>query len=349
MVELANATFAPQTTFATRQSRIVHGDSMQASENWPRPTCILVDGPYGVGGYAGDPRAAEGLGDWYEPHISVWTKRATATTTLWFWNTEIGWATVHPILAKFGWQYRGCNIWNKGTSHVAGNVNTATMRKFPVVTEVCAHYVRPATFMLNDGVEGSMQSWLRHEWRRSGLPWRDADKACGVKSAATRKYLTADALWYCPPKEKLELLAAYANEHGDATGRPYFDIGDSKESLNTEKGTGWSQLRGKFQCPFGVTNVWSTPHVEGTERIKGRDGKPLHPCQKPLALMRLLVECSTDVGDVVWEPFGGLCPGAVVCEELERRYFGAEIDLDYFAAASHRAETSMVSGNLFAA
>ena len=39
-----------------------------------------------------------------------------------------------------------------------------------------------------------MQEWLRAEWRRTGLPWRAANEACGVSNAATRKYLTGDHL-----------------------------------------------------------------------------------------------------------------------------------------------------------
>lgn len=34
-----------------------------------------------------------------------------------------------------------------------------------------------------------------HEWQRAGLPLYKANEACGVKNAATRKYLTQDWLW----------------------------------------------------------------------------------------------------------------------------------------------------------
>ena len=44
-----------------------------------------------------------------------------------------------------------------------------------------------------------VQRWMRHEWQRSGLPLKRANEACGVRNAATRKYLTQDWLWYWPP------------------------------------------------------------------------------------------------------------------------------------------------------
>ena len=86
---------------------------------WPDPVCIVCDGPYGVSGYPGDLSGTDGLADWYVPHVRVWAERATPQTTLWFWNTEIGWATVHPVLQEFGWKYRSCHVWDKGLGHVA--------------------------------------------------------------------------------------------------------------------------------------------------------------------------------------------------------------------------------------
>ena len=45
---------------------------------------------------------------------AAWSRRASPQTTLWFWNTELGWATVHPLLLAQGWEFRNCHIWDKG-------------------------------------------------------------------------------------------------------------------------------------------------------------------------------------------------------------------------------------------
>ncbi|MGQ9607618.1 MAG: hypothetical protein ACUVTW_15610 [Thermogutta sp.] len=209
---------------STRGDISIHFDhSEKLYADWPTPTCIISDGPYGVSGFPGDNHTAESLAEWYEPHIKAWSQHATPETTLWFWGTEVGWATVHPVLIANGWEYRCCNIWDKGLGHVAGNANTQTLRKFPVVTEVCVHYVKAAVFKVGEQ-SLTMQDWLRHEWKRTGLPFRLANEACGVLNAATRKYLTADHLWYYPPVDAFVRLSRYANEHGDPAGRPYFSI-----------------------------------------------------------------------------------------------------------------------------
>lgn len=308
---------------------------------WPSPTCIISDGPYGVGGFPGDENKWQSLSEWYQPHVRAWSNIATPETTLWFWNTEVGWATVHPLLVENGWEYRCCNIWDKGLGHVAGNANTQTLRKFPVVTEVCVHYVKAASFQL-DGRAVSMQEWLRGEWQRSKLPLRLANDACGVLNAATRKYLTADHLWYYPPVEAFVKLAEYANAHGDPSGRPYFSI----DGMRPIPGENWAKLRAKFRCDVGITNVWREPQVGGAERIQGtRNGmkykfRSLHGSQKPLRFVQQLIRASTDEGDVVWEPFGGLCPGAVVSYHLRRKYFAAEILPEFYSAAVERLSTS---------
>lgn len=100
--------------------------------DWPSPVVIVSDGAYGVSGFPGDCPTPAGLVEWYRPHVAEWSKAATGETTLWFWNTEVGWATVHPLLLEFGWEYVGCNIWDKGIAHVSGNTNSKTLRKFPV-------------------------------------------------------------------------------------------------------------------------------------------------------------------------------------------------------------------------
>ena len=319
-------------------SHVYYGPVETYYDEWPAPICIVADGPYGLSGYPGDLPTVNGLSMWYEPHIEAWTRRSTPQTTLWFWNSELGWATVHPLLVKSGWEYRSCHIWNKGIGHVAGNSNTRTLRKFPVITEVCTQYVRMAEFHGPGGERLTMQEWLRSEWMRSGLPLRLANDACGVANAATRKYLTADHLWYYPPPEAFELLVRYANKHGRREGRPYFSL-NGMEPLSAKE---WEKMRAKFKCPSGVTNVWTQPHVSGKERVNGERNcakwkyKSLHGSQKPLDLIEMTISVTTDPSDVVWEPFGGLCPAAVGALRLGRVSYSAEIAREFYDAAVER-------------
>lgn len=299
------------------------GDSLTFYERWDTPDCIVSDGAYGVLGFEGDTSDHTGMAEWYEPHIAAWSQRATPKTSLWFWNSEIGWATVHPILEKYGWRYVNANIWDKGIGHIAGNVNTKKIRRFPVVTEMCVQYVYEAK------IDGKLlKHWLYDEWKRTGLPLKKANAACDVADAAVRKYLDQGHLWYWMPPEKFEMMVSYANEHGDPSGRPYF----SEDGAKPMTGAEWAETRSPFSCPHGMTNVWSRPALRGNERIKteGAKGRAVHLNQKPLDLMTRIIEATTSVGDVVWEPFGGLFSASVAAQRLDRRAFAGEIDPTYF-------------------
>lgn len=182
------------TEWSDGQTSVFHGDSLDFYDRWDTPGCIVSDGAYGVLGFEGDTSDHTGMPEWYEKHVAAWSKRATPQTVLWFWNSEIGWASVHPILEKHGWRYINANIWDKGVGHIAGNVNTKKIRRFPVVSEVCVQYVFEAKI---DGL--ILKHWLMREWKRTGLPVRQANTACGVADAAVRKYLDQGHLWYWMP------------------------------------------------------------------------------------------------------------------------------------------------------
>lgn len=312
---------------------IYNHDVRELYDVWESPTVIISDGGYGISKFPGDPHRAEDLPNWYEPHIKKWTEKATPITTLWFWNREIGWANVHPILEKYGWGYVSCNIWNKGMSRAAGDTNTEKLRRFPQVTEVCVQYVYQPKFQA-DGRRLEMREWLRHEWGRSGLSLSRTNEACNVKNAATRKYFTKDHLWYFPPPEKFAQLVEYANNYGYPIGRPYFSI-DGQKPLTAND---WAKMRAKFHCEIGVTNVWEVPLLHNEERYK-ENGKALHPNQKPLQLIELTIRASSDEHDVVWEPFGGLCTVAIAAHKLGRRCFSAETDETLFDIAVKRLDS----------
>ena len=299
------------------------GDSLNLYREWDTPTVIVSDGGYGVLGFEGDTSDHLGLPDWYEAHIAAWSQRATPRTTLWFWNSEIGWASVHPILEAYGWRYVNANIWNKGKGHIAGNVNTQRIRRFPVVSELCVQYVYEARI---DGLP--LKEWLLREWKRTNLPLKKANEACGVADAAVRKYLDQGHLWYFPPPDMFVRMQEYANSHGDSSGRPYFSIDGQRPGTAQQ----WAAMRAKFDCPHGFTNVWDRPALRGAERYKlnGHSGKAVHLNQKPLDLVRMLIEASSSEGDVVWEPFGGLFTACLAARFSNRRSFGGEIDPTYF-------------------
>lgn len=312
--------------------RIYLGDALELYDSWERPDVIISDGPYGIGSFPGDPNSPSELPKWYEPHVKKWSEKARPAATLWFWNTEIGWAKTHPILEKHGWIYKNCNIWNKGIAHVAGNSNTKNLSQLPIVTEVCVQYVKDVK--LKSRVTKTLvplKQWLREEWQATGIPLYKTNEVCEVKDAATRKYFTLSNLWYFPPPKAFRKLADYANLHGKEHGKPYFSI-DGKKALSEEE---WTKFKPIFKCPVGLTNVWEHPSVRGRERIKN-GYKAVHINQKPLSLLEKTIEMTTDENDIIWEPFGGLCSAGIAARKLNRKSYCAEINPTFYEEAKKR-------------
>ena len=106
----------------------------------------------------------------------------------------------------------------------------------------------------------------------------------------------------------------------------------------------WARMRSKFRCPVGYTNVWERTALHGKERVKvsNINGKSVHLNQKPLDLMRLIIEASSDPGDVVWEPFGGLFSAALAADFAGRRAFAAEVDPTYFQLGLRRFTSRLI-------
>lgn len=323
-------------------SRIVleNKNSLDCYSNWPSPTVIIVDGPYGINGFPGDPKDTKLLPEIYAPHIAEWSKYAKPNTTLWFWGTELGWARMHHYLEINGWNYEQTFIWNKGIGHVAGNVNSKTIRQAPVVTEICVRYTRRVTIEGHDGTMLGLQEWLRDEWKRTGLPFSKTNEACGVKNAATRKYFTPDELWYFPPANAMKMISDYANTYGNVFGRPYFAI-DGK--IITEDI--WNSMRAKWNHIHGYTNVWNLPALHSKERLKTSHGsKSIHYNQKPIAIIEYILRTSSDENDIVWDPFAGLATTALCCQRLWRSCYSSEISEDIFRQACIRlSQTELIA------
>ena len=78
---------------------------------------------------------------------------------------------------------------------------------------------------------------------------------------------------------------------------------------------------------FGTTNVFTDLNPIGNK---------YHPTEKPVSLMKKLIENSSNKGDIVLEPFAGAGSTLIAAKELNRNYVGSEIDKKYYNVAISR-------------
>ena len=80
-----------------------------------------------------------------------------------------------------------------------------------------------------------------------------------------------------------------------------------------------------------LRSVWWIPNVPKSEKEFGR-----HPTQKPLRLMRRVIEAFTLPGQMVLDPFMGSGSTGVAALELGRHFIGFEKETEYFELATKR-------------
>jgi site-specific DNA-methyltransferase (adenine-specific) len=71
-------------------------------------------------------------------------------------------------------------------------------------------------------------------------------------------------------------------------------------------------------------------------QVRSEHGRAVHPTQKPLGILRPLIEYSCPVDGVVLDPFAGSGSTLIAARELGRRAVGIEIDETYAKAAVKR-------------
>lgn len=93
-------------------------------------------------------------------------------------------------------------------------------------------------------------------------------------------------------------------------------------------------------------NKCGTPDILkiSIKKMKNANGKNLHDTEKPVDLMKILVENSSDEGDVVLDPFMGIGTTGIACKELNRNFIGIELDENYFNIAKERINNIVKEG-----
>ena len=89
------------------------------------------------------------------------------------------------------------------------------------------------------------------------------------------------------------------------------------------------QLNGDKQ----MTDVWLLPTIGRWEKSCGK-----HPTQKPLGVLAILIQASTQPGAWILDPFSGSATTGIAANLLGRRYLGLEKEDEFLAMSKARRE-----------
>lgn len=158
-------------------------------------------------------------------------------------------------------------------------------------------------------------TWEREKGRGSNTNWKNNTEDIWFCTSSNEYTFNVDNV-----KLKRKVIAPYRNK--DGSPKDWEDNADGKFRM-THPSNIWSDIT----VPF-----WSMP--ENTN----------HPTQKPEKLIAKLILASTNIGDIVLDPFLGSGTSAVVAKKLKRNYIGIEMNEEYSCWAIkrlQRAETDI--------
>ena len=98
---------------------------------------------------------------------------------------------------------------------------------------------------------------------------------------------------------------------------------------------------GKAINNCGTSDILRIPNI----KMKDSDGSNIHDTEKPVELMKILIENSSNKGDIVLEPFSGTGSTLMAAKELEREYIGFEIDEKYYKVSNNRLNGTNIKCN----
>lgn len=81
-------------------------------------------------------------------------------------------------------------------------------------------------------------------------------------------------------------------------------------------------------------NFIESPICMRPERLSN----PKHPAQKPVGILKKMIEIASNKDDIIFDPFMGVGSIGVAALELERRFIGGEVNKEYFDAATKRID-----------
>ena len=90
--------------------------------------------------------------------------------------------------------------------------------------------------------------------------------------------------------------------------------------------------KGKKINNCGTSDILSIPN----KKTKDKDGKNIHDTEKPIELMEVLVNNSSQENELVLDPFMGVGSTGIACIKNNRNFIGIEIDENYFTIAKER-------------
>ncbi|PHV11306.1 DNA-methyltransferase [Chitinimonas sp. BJB300] len=251
-------------------------------------------------------------------------------------------------------------VWAKPSGKHLGTCRASQRRFFPQTERIlfAEHYGADSTAEDAAGYKAKcaalrrtlfepLRRYLDDERQRAGWRCSEIDAAWRVWRGTPNSKGGMATHWFSRSQWAMPTPAAYAwlqqlfrSRPGDALSHPAAVLGAGHAVLRTDYHflkKEYDTLKQQYQAlcrPFAMDNVAPHTDVWHFPVVQPYAGK--HPCEKPLPLMRHIMECSTRPGHVVLDPFLGSGSTGIAALEAGCRFVGIEQDAVIHAQAAKR-------------
>ncbi len=288
-------------------NKIINGDCIKLLKDIPNEAIDLViaDPPYfKVVGQKWDYiwRTLEDYLDWSVQWIREISRVLRMGGSFYLFGYLRILAHIIPKLDSNGLEFKQQIIIDKGMQAVSGRA-TKNYTIFPNTTE-------SVLLIIKDNKKW-LKEFLKEKQKQKGWNSKEINEKLGVKSNGGGMWSIYTGQNVCeqfPTKERWS---------------QFEDL--FKFSLEYEK------VSQTFNPIMGFTNVWTDIDFYKEKRI--------HPTQKPLKLIKRLIEASSNQNNIILDPFMGSGTTAIASKLLNRNYIGFEIDENYIEQSNKRVTT----------
>lgn len=261
--------------------------------------CIVLDPPYfNVVNETWDKqwKSLEDYLHWIESFMAQLERVSKHSCSMWIFGYAYQLSFIIPIIEKYGFTYRQHIVIDKGLKSVAGRTSKK-LKMFPTATEYIVYFHKEARPFI--------KNYLQNKQAESKTSSSDINKHLG-------KAINGGGTW-----------STIAGKRQKNIQYPTLEDWNKLQELFGTFDINYSDYVYKFNLPSKLTDVWNDIN------FYDRTYKKYHPTQKPYALIKRIIECSTDEEDNVLDIFMGSGMTGLVAKDLNRNFYGCELDEKY--------------------
>ena len=234
---------------------------------------------------------------WIENIIKELDRVSKYSCSFWIFGYAYQLSYIIPIIEKYNFTYRQHIVIDKGMKSVAGRTSNK-LKMFPTATEYIVYFHKEARPIL--------KRFFQDKQEEKKIKSGDINKHLG-------KAINGGGTWSTIAGKKQKNIQYPTREDWDKL-QELFGTFDIK----------YEDYVYKFNIEPKLTDVWNDIN------FYDRKYKKYHPTQKPYKLIERLVKASSNENDNVLDIFMGSGMTAKVCVDLNRNYWGCELEKKYF-------------------